>query len=115
VRWYGGAWVPCLRPTARCAVGLHGMTPVVGARASPYSSLMSAALMTSALRPAVMLAFCHPILTVRCVPAATYDDVMSCYTNSVERGVRGENAHSRRAMTMLTQPRTLQQATHHVA
>src|SRR5688572_15371400 len=20
------AWVPCLRPTARCAVGLHGMT-----------------------------------------------------------------------------------------
>ena len=24
--WRRCAWVPCLRPTARCAVGLHGMT-----------------------------------------------------------------------------------------
>jgi len=32
------AWVPCHRPTARCAVGLHGMTLWEGEPLSPTSS-----------------------------------------------------------------------------
>src|SRR5262245_47720392 len=42
----GVCWVPCLRPTARCAVGLHGMT--LG-RANPFlTSVIPAPLASEA-------------------------------------------------------------------
>jgi len=42
------AWVPCLRPTARCAVGLHGMT--LGEGEPALANVMPAPLAREALR-----------------------------------------------------------------